>query len=117
MDMLLLLISDKDAPPAKKGSEQSPVKDTDDDDDDEAPPPIVAPRPQHTISVSEDLYCHLYRVKWSYWFLSKHHIVGVFCCLDRYTHVLSSILSRHLLPSLKQMVAKLQINRRRPRAR
>ncbi len=78
MDMLLLLISDKDAPPAKKGSEQSPVKDTDDDDDDEAPPPIVAPRPQHTISVSEDLYCHLYRVKWSYWFLSKHHIVGVF---------------------------------------
>lgn len=49
---MFLLISDKDAPPAKKGSEQSPVKDHDDDDDDEAPPPIVAPRPQHTISVS-----------------------------------------------------------------
>lgn len=46
-----LSFTDKDAPPAKKGSEQSPVKDTDDDDDDEAPPPIVAPRPQHTISV------------------------------------------------------------------
>lgn len=46
-----LSFTDKDAPPAKKGSEQSPVKDTDDDDDDEAPPPVVAPRPQHTISV------------------------------------------------------------------
>ncbi|ROL44199.1 Serine/threonine-protein kinase PAK 2 [Anabarilius grahami] len=46
-----LSFTDKDAPPAKKGSEQSPVKDHDDDDDDEAPPPIVAPRPQHTISV------------------------------------------------------------------
>ncbi|XP_059419423.1 serine/threonine-protein kinase PAK 2-like [Carassius carassius] len=45
-----LSFTDKDAPPAKKGSEQSPVKD-DDDDDDEAPPPVVAPRPQHTISV------------------------------------------------------------------
>uniref|UniRef100_A0A8C1WVY6 non-specific serine/threonine protein kinase n=1 Tax=Cyprinus carpio TaxID=7962 RepID=A0A8C1WVY6_CYPCA len=38
-------------PNSKKGSEQSPVKDPDDDDDDEAPPPVVAPRPQHTISV------------------------------------------------------------------
>uniref|UniRef100_A0A673LTG7 non-specific serine/threonine protein kinase n=1 Tax=Sinocyclocheilus rhinocerous TaxID=307959 RepID=A0A673LTG7_9TELE len=46
-----LSFTDKDAPPAKKGSEQSPVKDPDDDDDDEAPPPVVAPRPQHTISV------------------------------------------------------------------
>uniref|UniRef100_A0A671KFT5 non-specific serine/threonine protein kinase n=1 Tax=Sinocyclocheilus anshuiensis TaxID=1608454 RepID=A0A671KFT5_9TELE len=46
-----LSFTDKDAPPAKKGSEQSPVKDPDDDDDGEAPPPVVAPRPQHTISV------------------------------------------------------------------
>uniref|UniRef100_A0A8C2KUM1 non-specific serine/threonine protein kinase n=1 Tax=Cyprinus carpio TaxID=7962 RepID=A0A8C2KUM1_CYPCA len=46
-----LSFTDKDTPPAKKGSEQSPVKDPDDDDDDEAPPPVVAPRPQHTISV------------------------------------------------------------------
>ncbi|XP_051984511.1 serine/threonine-protein kinase PAK 2-like [Xyrauchen texanus] len=46
-----LSFTDKDVPPAKKGSEQSPVKDPDDDDDDEAPPPIVAPRPHHTISV------------------------------------------------------------------
>uniref|UniRef100_A0A8C1SVL4 non-specific serine/threonine protein kinase n=1 Tax=Cyprinus carpio TaxID=7962 RepID=A0A8C1SVL4_CYPCA len=47
-----LSFTDKDAPPAKKGSEQSAVKDPDDDDDDdEAPPPVVAPRPQHTISV------------------------------------------------------------------
>uniref|UniRef100_A0A673N334 non-specific serine/threonine protein kinase n=1 Tax=Sinocyclocheilus rhinocerous TaxID=307959 RepID=A0A673N334_9TELE len=46
-----LSFTDKDAPPAKKGSEQSPVKDPDDNDDDEAPPPVVAPRPQHTISV------------------------------------------------------------------
>ncbi|XP_067308425.1 serine/threonine-protein kinase PAK 2a [Pseudorasbora parva] len=46
-----LSFTEKDGPAAKKGSEQSPVKDTDDDDDDEAPPPVVAPRPQHTISV------------------------------------------------------------------
>lgn len=59
MDMFLLLISDKDAPPAKKSSEQSPVKDPDDDDDDEAPPPVVAPRPQHTKSVSEDFLSDL----------------------------------------------------------
>lgn len=29
-------------------------KDGDDDDDDETPPPIVAPRPEHTKSVSQD---------------------------------------------------------------
>ncbi|KAA0719455.1 Serine/threonine-protein kinase PAK 2 [Triplophysa tibetana] len=46
-----LSFTDKDAPPAKKGSEQSPLKSPDDDDDDDAPPPIVAPRPHHTISV------------------------------------------------------------------
>uniref|UniRef100_A0A673LWJ5 non-specific serine/threonine protein kinase n=1 Tax=Sinocyclocheilus rhinocerous TaxID=307959 RepID=A0A673LWJ5_9TELE len=54
-----LSFTDKDAPPAKKGSEQSPVKDPDDDDDDEAPPPVVAPRPQHTISVSEDFLSYI----------------------------------------------------------
>ncbi|XP_056599880.1 serine/threonine-protein kinase PAK 2a [Triplophysa dalaica] len=46
-----LSFTDKDAPPAKKGSEQSPLKSPDDDDDDDAPPPIVVPRPPHTISV------------------------------------------------------------------
>ncbi|XP_077088095.1 serine/threonine-protein kinase PAK 2a [Siphateles boraxobius] len=46
-----LSFTDKDGPPAKKGSEQSPIKDPDDDDEDEALPPVVAPRPNHTISV------------------------------------------------------------------
>ena len=38
----------------KKGSEPSSanIKNIDDEDDDEAPPPIVAPRPEHTKSVS-----------------------------------------------------------------
>lgn len=38
----------------KKGTEPSSpdIKDIDDDDDDEAPPPVVAPRPEHTKSVS-----------------------------------------------------------------
>ena len=38
----------------KKGSEPSSpdIKSIDDEDDDEAPPPIVAPRPEHTKSVS-----------------------------------------------------------------
>uniref|UniRef100_A0A671KCN3 non-specific serine/threonine protein kinase n=1 Tax=Sinocyclocheilus anshuiensis TaxID=1608454 RepID=A0A671KCN3_9TELE len=62
---------------------QSPVKDPDDDDDGEAPPPVVAPRPQHTISVSEDFLSYiscqigiLLNFFISYWFLSEHHIVG-----------------------------------------
>uniref|UniRef100_A0A3Q3AZI4 non-specific serine/threonine protein kinase n=1 Tax=Kryptolebias marmoratus TaxID=37003 RepID=A0A3Q3AZI4_KRYMA len=36
----------------KQGTSTSPSgKDGDDDDDDDAPPPVVAPRPEHTISV------------------------------------------------------------------
>uniref|UniRef100_W5KG94 non-specific serine/threonine protein kinase n=1 Tax=Astyanax mexicanus TaxID=7994 RepID=W5KG94_ASTMX len=48
-----LSFTDKDAPPAMKGSEPSPggAKEFDDQDDDDAPPPIVAPRPEHTKSV------------------------------------------------------------------
>ncbi|XP_037833619.1 serine/threonine-protein kinase PAK 2 [Kryptolebias marmoratus] len=38
--------------PGKQGTSTSPSgKDGDDDDDDDAPPPVVAPRPEHTISV------------------------------------------------------------------
>uniref|UniRef100_A0A672PLE9 non-specific serine/threonine protein kinase n=1 Tax=Sinocyclocheilus grahami TaxID=75366 RepID=A0A672PLE9_SINGR len=71
-----LSFTDKDAPPAKKGSDQSPVKDPDDDDD-EAPPPVVAPRPQHTISVSEDLLSYIScQIGILLNFLSEHHIVG-----------------------------------------
>uniref|UniRef100_A0A3B4CAI0 non-specific serine/threonine protein kinase n=1 Tax=Pygocentrus nattereri TaxID=42514 RepID=A0A3B4CAI0_PYGNA len=53
-----LSFTDKDAPPVKKGSEPLPpsTKDSDDLDDDDAPPPIVAPRPEHTKSVSEHLH-------------------------------------------------------------
>lgn len=42
----------------KKGTEPSSpdIKDIDDDDDDEAPPPVVAPRPEHTKSVSQLLH-------------------------------------------------------------
>lgn len=44
-------VADKDAQ-AKKGTEPSPSNKDEDDDDDEAPPPVVAPRPEHTKSVS-----------------------------------------------------------------
>ncbi|XP_072544665.1 serine/threonine-protein kinase PAK 2a [Salminus brasiliensis] len=47
-----LSFTDKDAPPAQKGSEPSPTSAKDEDlDDDDAPPPVVAPRPEHTKSV------------------------------------------------------------------
>lgn len=38
----------------KQGTATSPSggKDGDDDDDDDTPPPVVAPRPEHTKSVS-----------------------------------------------------------------
>lgn len=42
--------------PGKQGTATSPSggKDGDDDDDDDTPPPTVAPRPEHTKSVSHD---------------------------------------------------------------
>lgn len=44
----------------KKGTEPSSPNikdiDDDDDDDDEVPPPVVAPRPEHTKSVSQVCY-------------------------------------------------------------
>lgn len=38
--------------PGKQGTAMSPSSKDGDDDDDDAPPPIVAPRPEHTKSVS-----------------------------------------------------------------
>lgn len=40
--------------PGKQGTVTSPSggKDGEDDDDDDTPPPVVAPRPEHTKSVS-----------------------------------------------------------------
>uniref|UniRef100_A0A672Q3D2 non-specific serine/threonine protein kinase n=1 Tax=Sinocyclocheilus grahami TaxID=75366 RepID=A0A672Q3D2_SINGR len=114
-----LSFTDKDAPPAKKGSEQSPVKDPDDDDDDEAPPPVVAPRPHHTISVSELFFFVIFVIsKRQYYFFILYFMVLEYmpycwciCCLDRYTLVLSSIPFRHLLPLQIQMVVAIkQIN-------
>uniref|UniRef100_A0A671STL9 non-specific serine/threonine protein kinase n=1 Tax=Sinocyclocheilus anshuiensis TaxID=1608454 RepID=A0A671STL9_9TELE len=84
-----LSFTDKDAPPAKKGSEQSPVKDPDDDDDDEAPPPVVAPRPQHTISVSERFFVIFVISKRRYYSFILYFMVLEYmpycwclCCLD-----------------------------------
>uniref|UniRef100_A0AAQ5YJB4 non-specific serine/threonine protein kinase n=1 Tax=Amphiprion ocellaris TaxID=80972 RepID=A0AAQ5YJB4_AMPOC len=44
--------------PGKQGTATSPSgKDGDDDDDDDTPPPVVAPRPEHTKSVSYQTTC------------------------------------------------------------
>lgn len=48
--------------PGKQGTaaSQSGGKDGDDDDDDDTPPPVVAPRPEHTKSVSRKMMMSLF---------------------------------------------------------
>lgn len=75
---LPVYLSDKDVPPGKKGSEPVPggKDDLDDLDDDEAPPPVVAPRPEHTksVSVTYSFIFHTVYTMFEWAFIVLHYI-------------------------------------------